>query len=53
MGAIASRARSIARRRSMTAVISAAEMRAPSRFASLRSGSPNDVGHEETLTSSR
>jgi len=35
------------------AAISAAEMRAPPRFASLRSGSPNDAGREGSLTSGR
>src|SRR5436190_1990749 len=47
-GAIARRARSTARRRSRIAAISAAEMRAPPRFASLRSGSPNDTGRESS-----
>ncbi len=43
-GAIARRAPSIAPRRSRIAAISAAEIRAPPRFASLRSGSPNAAG---------
>ena len=50
-GPTASRARSIARRRSSTAAISAAEMRAPPRFASLRSGSANDADREGSPTS--
>ena len=40
------RALSISPRRSRIAAISAPEMRAPARFASLRSLSPNDVGPE-------
>jgi hypothetical protein len=43
-GVIAPRACSIAPRRSRIAAISAAEIRAPPRLASLRSGSPNDIG---------
>ena len=50
---IACRARSIARRRWRIAAIWAAEMRAPPRFASLRSGSPNDSGRDGSLTSNR
>jgi hypothetical protein len=52
-GAIARSARSIARRRSSTAAISAAEMRAPPRFASLRSGSSKDDAGEPLLPSYR
>ena len=50
-GGIVCRARSIARRRWRIAAIWAAEMRAPPRFASLRSGSPNDAGRDGSLTS--
>jgi hypothetical protein len=46
-GAIARNRRSIARRRSRIAAISAAEMRAPPRFARLRSDSSNDDGPAE------
>jgi len=42
------KARSISRRRSRIAAISAAEIRAPARFASLRSLSSNDRGPEES-----
>jgi hypothetical protein len=45
-GSIARSARSIFGRRSRIAAIWAAEMRAPPRFASLRSLSPNDAGGE-------
>ena len=52
-GAITRRTGSIPRRRSRIAAISAAEMRVPPRFASLRSGSPNDAGREGSQTSKR
>jgi hypothetical protein len=43
----------MARRRSRIAAIWTAEMRAPARFASLRSGSPNDADREGSPTSKR
>ncbi len=52
-GAITRSTGSIPRRRSRIAAISAAEMRAPPRFASLRSGSPNDAGRDGSPTSKR
>jgi hypothetical protein len=48
---ISRRARSISLRRSRIAAISAAEMRAPPRLASLRSLSSNDAGAEESSAS--
>jgi len=50
-GPISLNARSIAVRRSRIAEISAAEMRAPPRFASLRSLSSNEAGPEWSLES--